>query len=243
MPGSPLFFVQTRDTPRTAGIDENLSSERRLAAVKINEIFKSIQGESSFSGLPFVFVRTTGCNLRCRWCDTAHAFDEGAAQSVSEVLTAVRRFGCRHVEITGGEPLLQEEVYPLVQTLLDEGHAVLIETGGSLPIDRLDPRAVVILDIKCPASGMEHTVLWENLDRLKGQDEVKFVITNRDDYDWAVGVIARYPALQRQTILFSPVFNEMEPRALAEWILADGLPVRLQLQMHKYIWDPAMRGV
>jgi len=211
--------------------------------MRINEIFHSVQGESSFAGLPFVFVRATGCNLRCHWCDTPYAFHEGVEMPLPVILDTIRRFQCRHVEITGGEPLLQEEVYPLVQTLLDEGHAVLIETGGSLPIDRLDPRAIVILDIKCPASGMDHAMCWENLAQLKGQDEVKFVIADRRDYEWAREVIARHPALLTRTVLFSPVFDQAHPQALAEWILHDRLPVRLQLQLHKYIWSPTLRGV
>ncbi len=211
--------------------------------MKITEIFKSIQGESSFAGLPFVFVRTTGCHLRCHWCDTSYAFHGGQEQSVDEIVATVRRLDCRHVEITGGEPLIQPDVPPLIRTLLDNGHEVLIETGGDQPIEKLDPRAVVILDIKCPGSGMSHTIHWDNLKQLKGRDEVKFVIADRADYEWARGVIERYPDLLRQTVLFSPVFNRMSPRTLAESILEDRLPVRLQIQMHKYIWDPEMRGV
>jgi 7-carboxy-7-deazaguanine synthase len=147
------------------------------------------------------------------------------------------------VELTGGEPLIQPDIHPLIQTLLDDGHEVLIETGGDQPIEKLDPRAVVILDIKCPGSGMSQTIHWDNLKQLKGRDEVKFVIADRADYEWARGVIERHPDLLRQTVLFSPVFNQMSPRTLAESILEDRLPVRLQMQMHKYIWDPEMRGV
>ena len=211
--------------------------------MKINEIFKSIQGESSYAGLPCVFIRTTSCHLRCRWCDTAYAFHEGTERSLDSILQEVRSFGCRCVELTGGEPLLHEEIYPLVETLLDEGYLVLIETSGSLPIHRIDPRAVIIMDIKCPGSGMSEAVHWENLKRLKERDEVKFVISNRADYIWAREILIQYPALTGKTLLFSPVFGEMEPRQLAEWILEDRLPIRFQLQLHKYIWDPAMRGV
>ncbi len=211
--------------------------------MKINEIFKSIQGESSYAGLPCTFIRTTGCNLRCTWCDTAYAFHEGEERSVASVLETVRRFGCRNVEVTGGEPLLQEEVYPLVRALLDEDYRVLVETGGSLPIGRLDPRAIVILDIKCPGSGMHKTVCWDNLERLKSHDEVKFVIADRADYAWAREVLAQYSILRTRCVLFSPVFGEVAPRTLAEWILEDNLPVRMQIQLHKYIWDPTMRGV
>lgn len=211
--------------------------------MKINEIFKSIQGESTYAGLPCVFVRTTFCNLRCGWCDTTYAFYEGVDRSVESVLEEVRRHGCRLVEVTGGEPLLQEEVYVLITALLDEGYTVLIETSGSIPIDRVDPRAVVIMDIKCPGSNMSHAVHWENLDRLKKGDEIKFVIADRADYDWAKEVLSKYPRLLDHPILFSPVFNQIDPRQLAEWILEEKLPVRFQLQLHKYIWDPEMRGV
>ena len=210
--------------------------------MKINEVFKSIQGESSYAGLPCVFIRTTSCNLRCRWCDTAYAFHEGVERSVDSLLQEVRGFECRSVELTGGEPLLHEEIYPLMTALLDEGYLVLIETSGSVPVDRVDPRAVIIMDIKCPASGMSQTVHWENLNRLKARDDIMFVIANRADYDWAIEVLARHSILDK-TVLFSPVFGEMEPRQLAEWVLEDRLPVRFQLQLHKYIWDPEMRGV
>jgi len=211
--------------------------------MKINEIFKSIQGESSYAGLPCVFIRTTACNLRCGWCDTAYAFHEGEEQPIEKILETVRQLGGRYVEVTGGEPLLQEEVYPLIRALLDERYHVLVETGGSLAIDRLDPRATVIMDIKCPGSGMGQTVCWENLHHLKAGDEVKFVIADRGDYVWARTIIAQYPTLQDRCVLFSPVFGQMAPQALAEWILEDNLSVRMQLQMHKYIWDPVMRGV
>lgn len=211
--------------------------------MKINEVFKSIQGESSYAGLPCVFIRTTSCNLRCRWCDTAYAFHEGVERSVDSLLQEVRSFGCRCVELTGGEPLLHAEIYPFMTTLLDEGYLVLIETSGSVPIDRVDPRAVIIMDVKCPGSGMSQSVHWENLKRLKARDEIKFVIANRADYDWAKEVLVKQSVLDGKTVLFSPVFGEMEPRLLAEWILEDHLPVRFQLQLHKYIWDPEMRGV
>ena len=211
--------------------------------MKISEIFKSIQGESSYAGLPCVFVRTSGCNLRCGWCDTSYAFYEGEERSIDSVLEEIRGFGCGCVEITGGEPLLQEEVYLLMKRLLDEGYRLLIETSGSLPIDKIDRRAVVIMDIKCPGSRMSHAVHWENIRHLKKEDEVKFVIADRSDYDWSKEVLARYPLLRERTLLFSPAFGLMEPRQLAEWVLEDRLPVRLQLQIHKYIWDPQMRRV
>jgi len=211
--------------------------------MKINEIFKSIQGESSYAGLPCVFVRTTGCHLRCRWCDTEYAFHKGLEHSVESILQVVRSFGCRFVELTGGEPLLQKESPLLVKTLLNEGFQVLVETSGSLPINQIDPRAVIILDIKCPGSGMDHATLWENLACLKDRDEVKFVIADRADYEWAKGILKQYLILRDKIIYFSPVFGQMPAKELAEWILEEKLPVRFQLQMHKYIWDAAMRGV
>ncbi len=206
--------------------------------MKINEIFKSIQGESSFAGLPCVFVRTTFCNLRCRWCDTAYAFYEGDEQSIDAILTTIRGY-----QITGGEPLLQKEVYPLVTQLLNEGYQVLIETSGSLPIHSVDPRAVIIMDLKCPGSGMSPAMHWENLAWLKPNDEIKFVIANRNDFEWAKSVWAENLTLRDKTVLFSPVMGELAPRQLSEWILEENLPVRLNLPIHKFIWDPQMRGV
>ncbi|MEK7748236.1 MAG: radical SAM protein [Nitrospirota bacterium] len=211
--------------------------------IKINEIYKSIQGESSFAGQPCVFIRTTFCNLRCRWCDTAYAFFEGEDQTQDAIISRVRSFETPLVEITGGEPLLQEGIYPLITRLLDEGFRVLIETSGSLPINRLDPRTLVIMDLKPPGSGMSHTIHWENLTHLKPEDEVKFVISDRNDFEWAKSVIGENPSLNARTILFSPVLDEMNPALLSEWILKENLPVRLSLQLHKLIWDKEMRGV
>ncbi len=213
------------------------------AVVKINEIYASIQGESTYAGLPCVFVRTTGCNLRCRWCDTAHAFYEGSEWTVPQAIDKVRSFRIPLVELTGGEPLIQPEIFPLATALLDSGYRVLIETGGSLPVEGIDPRAVIIMDIKCPGSGMAHAMRWENLDRLKPTDEVKFVIADDEDYRYAADVVRRHALDSKCAILFSPVFGEIEPRRLAEWILADGLSVRLHLQQHKFIWEPTARGV
>lgn len=211
--------------------------------VKINEIYQSIQGESTYTGLPCVFIRTSGCNLRCQWCDTAYAFEEGEEKSLEAILQEVRGFDCRCVELTGGEPLLQKESLHLITALLDEGYLVLIETGGSYPIDPVDPRAVIILDIKCPGSGMQSHMIWENLKWLKAKDEVKFVIADQRDYNWAKGVLAEHQELQNKIVHFSPVFGEMDPKQLAEWILKESVPVRLQVQLHKYIWDPSARGV
>lgn len=211
--------------------------------MKINEIYRSIQGESTYAGQPCVFVRTTGCNLRCEWCDTAYAFEEGQEMSLEAVLAQVKTYSCRLVELTGGEPLLQKEAPLLITKLLDRGTTVLVETSGSLDIQPIDPRAIIIMDIKCPGSGMSEAMRWENIPALKPADQVKFVIKDRADYDWAVGILKRYPTLRQQVILFSPVFGAMEPHRLAEWILEDGLLVQLQLQLHKYIWHPEARGV
>jgi 7-carboxy-7-deazaguanine synthase len=211
--------------------------------MRITEIFFSIQGESTHAGRPCVFVRLTGCPLRCVWCDTAYAFYGGTERSLESVLAEVEQYGCRLVEITGGEPLAQPEVHPLIAALADRGHTVLIETSGAMDLGPVDPRAVVIMDLKCPGSGMADRNQWANLALLKPSDEIKFVIKDRADYDWAVQVLREHGLADRHTVLFSPVFGEMDPQALAEWVLADRLPVRIQLQLHKHIWDPATRGV
>ena len=211
--------------------------------MRITEIFFSIQGESSYAGLPCVFVRFTGCPLRCGWCDTAYAFYEGTERSLESILSEVARYDCRLVEITGGEPLAQVEAQGLITALADRGYTVLIETSGAIDLAPVDPRAILIMDLKCPGSGMEDRNRWSNLSLLKPHDEVKFVIKDRADYDWAVEIIHRYGLSDRQRILLSPVFGELEPQVLADWILADRLRVRFQLQVHKLIWDPAMRGV
>ena len=210
----------------------------------VNEIFYSIQGESTRAGRPCVFVRLTACDLRCSWCDTPYAFHEGAKRSLDEVIAEVERYDCPLVEITGGEPLLQDDVYPLMEQLLARGRTVMLETGGHRPITRV-PRAVVkIVDVKCPASGESDRNDWGNLDALAPHDEVKFVIQDRADYEFARDVIGRYDLASRSAaVLVSPVHGVLEPRLLSEWMLADHLPARLQLQLHKYIWSPTMRGV
>ena len=220
-----------------------MSPDRRATVLKVNEIFHSIQGESRHAGRPCVFVRLTWCNLRCAWCDTAYAFEEGTDRSVGAIVEAVRGFGTRYVLVTGGEPLVQAGVHDLMGELLDAGHEVAIETGGGLDTAPIDPRVMVVLDVKCPASGMSERNHWDNLARLRGTDEVKFVIADRADYDWARAVIARHGLVDRCGILLSPVHGALEPRPLAEWMLADRLPARLQLQLHKVIWPAAMRGV
>ncbi|HTK29418.1 MAG TPA: radical SAM protein [Vicinamibacterales bacterium] len=210
----------------------------------VNEIFYSIQGESSLAGRPCVFVRLTACDLRCAWCDTPYAFHEGQKRSIADVLEAVDRYDCPLVEVTGGEPLLQEDVYPLMEALLDRGRTVMLETGGHRPIDRV-PRAVIkIVDVKCPGSGEAGRNDWENLARLAPHDEVKFVILDRRDYEFARDVVARHGLHERAAaVLFSPVHGALDARTLAEWMLADRVPARLQLQLHKFIWPPATRGV
>ena len=211
--------------------------------IKINEIFHSIQGESSFAGLPCVFVRLTNCNLRCTYCDTEYAFYEGKDYSVEQIVKEVKNYNCKLVEVTGGEPLMQEEVHELMKTLCDNGYKVMLETGGSLTIKDVDKRIKIIMDLKCPSSGMMKKNLYENIDYLKSTDEVKFVIGDREDYDWSKEIVEKYLLIEKCTVLFSIVFDKLEPLTLAQWILEDKLDVRFQLQMHKYIWHPETKGV
>ena len=210
----------------------------------INEIFHSIQGESTHTGRPCVFVRLTACDLRCSWCDTPYAFTEGTRRSVDEVIARVEEYGCDLVEITGGEPLLQQDVYPLMRGLLERGRTVMVETGGHRSIKDVPPEVIRIVDVKCPGSGEDAKNDWANLELLTRRDEVKFVIRDRADYDYARDIVARHGLIDRTAaVLFSPVHDVLPSRQLAEWILADRLPVRLQLQAHKYIWDAQTRGV
>jgi len=210
----------------------------------INEIFHSIQGESTHTGRPCVFVRLTACDLRCSWCDTPYAFYEGRKCSVEDVVAQVGAYGCNLVEITGGEPLLQRDVYPLMQSLLGRGHEVMIETGGHLSVADVPTAVVRIIDVKCPGSGQAERNHWPNLDALRARDEVKFVIRDRVDYEYAKEVVSRYELPTRvAAVLFSPVHGVMPSAELAAWILTDKLPVRLQLQSHKYIWGADVRGV
>jgi 7-carboxy-7-deazaguanine synthase len=217
-----------------------MASER----LHINEIFYSIQGESTHAGRPCVFVRLTGCNLRCRWCDTEYAFYEGRKMTIAEVTAMVTSHHCNLVEITGGEPLLQEGIYPLADNLLQSQHTVMIETSGAVDVSRLDPRVIKIMDLKCPGSGECDRNLWSNLEHLSARDEVKFVLADRADYEWARATIrSRNLAGRVNAILMSPVFGTLDPAALAKWILEDRVPVRLQIQIHKHIWPPDTRGV
>ena len=210
--------------------------------MRVTEIFHSIQGESSHVGRPCVFVRLTGCNLRCRWCDSEYTFTGGERMELDDVIAQVKSYGTKLVEITGGEPLAQEESFELIKRLCDDGFEVLIETSGSIDIAPVDERAKTILDIKCPGSGEMEKNRWENIDQLRPHDEIKFVIADRTDYDWARRVVEERD-LGRWTVLFSPVWGEMEMKSLAEWMLADRVPARLQTQLHKHIWGAEARGV
>jgi 7-carboxy-7-deazaguanine synthase len=212
--------------------------------VTINEIFYSVQGESTYAGRPCVFVRLTACDLRCSWCDTPYAFHEGRKRAIADVVAEVERYDCSLVEVTGGEPLLQEDVYPLMDELVARGKTVLLETGGHRSTARVPDPVVTILDIKCPASGESERMDWENLNRLRPRDEVKFVINDRADYEYARDAIARHELAERAAAIhMSPVHGVLNPKTLSEWVLADSLPVRVQLQLHKYIWPADMRGV
>ena len=211
--------------------------------LKINEIYYSVQGESSKAGLPCVFVRLTYCNLRCTYCDTEYAFYEGTDISIDLVIEKVKSYGCRLVEITGGEPLVQAESLTLMKRLCDEGFEVMLETGGSLPIENVDGRVKIILDLKCPSSGMMKKNMYENIDHLKNFDEIKFVIGTREDYEWSKEILIKYGIASKCEVLFSVVFGQLEPVTLVNWILEDKLDVRFQMQLHKYIWQPDTKGV
>ena len=217
---------------------------RNTPLLRVNEIFKSIQGESSYAGIPCVFVRLTGCNLRCSYCDTTYAYDEGAEMSACEILETIKRYGCKNVCVTGGEPLLQSSVNKLINLLKKNRYKIFVETGGSINIDKL-PRAVTrIMDIKCPDSGMDKEMDWDNIDRLKSSDEVKFIILSKKDYEWAKRITRKYKLTGRAQILFGVAsYGRMKPKTLAGWILKDNLEVRFQLQLQKYIWPDKVRGV
>ncbi len=210
----------------------------------VNEIFYSIQGESIYSGQPCIFVRLTGCNLRCTYCDTRYAYEEGQKMEIDRIIRRVLGFKCRLIEITGGEPLIQSETPLLVSRLLENGYIVMMETNGSLDISRIDPRCIKVLDVKCPSSNESKKNDVTNLQKLHSQDQIKFVIGNREDYTFAKNVISSHCAdFPGNRILFSPVYGKMPPAELAEWILKDHLNVRLHLQIHKYIWPDKDKGV
>jgi 7-carboxy-7-deazaguanine synthase len=218
-------------------------SDSKNNSLIINEIFYSIQGESTYAGRLCVFVRLTYCNLRCTYCDTAYAFTEGREMTLEEIMRRVGSFKCGLVEVTGGEPLLQKNVHTLLTMLGDAGYEVLLETGGHMDIRPVDKRVKRIMDIKCPSSGESEKNRWQNITDLRPQDEVKFVVGDRRDYEWAAKKIAEYQLNEKCSVLISPVFGKINYEELAGWILGDRLPVRMQLQMHKYIWPPDKRGV
>ena len=211
--------------------------------LEVTEIYKSIQGESTYMGRPCVFVRLTGCNLRCVWCDTTHAFYDGKNLSIDQIIDQVKSYSINLVEITGGEPLLQKEVFPLMESLLINKFQVMLETSGSLPIKNVPAEVIKILDLKCPGSGEENKNLWENLNYLGSTDEIKFVIADRVDYEWSKKVLQDYELDKKNPVLFSPVFGKLKLKDLTEWILEDNLPVLLHTQLHKHIWDQKTIGV
>ncbi|HUV59466.1 MAG TPA: radical SAM protein [Desulfatiglandales bacterium] len=213
--------------------------------LRVNEIFYSIQGESTFAGFPCIFIRMTGCNLRCAYCDTTYAYEEGDDIPLDSILTTVKKFACNLIEVTGGEPLIQDETPDLISSLIKNGYTVLLETNGSQDISTVDTRCTRIVDIKCPSSGMNNNNYWKNLDYITPNDQLKFVIAHRQDYLYAKKVLDAAAIKRRKKLLinFSPVFNEIDLKDLAGWILADNLPVRLQIQLHKYIWEEHTKGV
>lgn len=236
-------------------MNESANAEVLRQTLRINETFFSIQGESTFAGCPCFFVRLTGCPLRCNYCDTEYAFREGAPREIGSIVDEIARSGARIVELTGGEPLSQKRAFDLISILCEQGYTVLIETSGAVDIRPCHPKSIRILDIKTPGSGESARNLWSNLDDLRPDDEVKFVIVDRADYEWARDRIVEHRLAERcRAVLMSPAFPQkrgleilgcpgLSPRSLAEWILADRLPVRQQTQLHKLIWDPGQRGV
>jgi len=213
------------------------------ATLVVHEVYASIQGESTWAGVPCVFVRLSACHLRCTWCDTPHAFDQGRRENVDDLVARAHGFGIPLIEITGGEPLLQPGVYPLMTRLCDLGHRVLLETSGSLDIAQVDPRVVRIVDLKCPGSGEAARNRWENLALLRGTDELKFVLADRADYEWAREVVRTRGLGTGPVVLLSTVHGQLDPAQVAAWMLEDHLPARLQVQLHKILWDPNARGV
>ena len=214
-----------------------------LGALTVNEVFYSIQGEGTRAGRPSLFVRLTGCPLRCAWCDTAYAFHEGTRRSFDELLAEMAAYPCRLVCLTGGEPLAQPAAFSFVTRLLDEGFEVVVETSGHVPLDALDPRAVAVMDVKAPGSGETHRMEWRNLELLRPKDELKIVLADRRDYEWSRALVREKGLAERCPVLLSPVHGVLDPGELGRWILEDGLPVRLQVQLHKYLWPGVERGV
>jgi 7-carboxy-7-deazaguanine synthase len=229
--------------PSTTAHRLALLRDKPAGQLLIHEIYRSIQGESTFAGLPCVFVRLAVCDARCSYCDTPHAFNQGRNCALEEVVDRVLAYQCPLVEITGGEPLLQDEVFPLMTRLADRGLTVLLETSGAHDVGRVDRRVHIIMDLKCPDSGECANNRWENLGLLKPSDQIKFVIGSRGDFDWAVETIRKHQLDSRFTVLLSPVFDAVRPLDLAQWLLDSGLQARMQIQLHKVIWDPQARGV
>ena len=211
--------------------------------LKINEIYYSVQGESTHAGRPCIFIRLTFCNLRCTYCDTEYAFYEGKDMEIDDIMSEIQQWDCNLVEVTGGEPLFQEECIDLLNELVISKYEVMLETGGSLSVSYVPKNVIKIVDFKCPSSGMEKKNLWSTVDNLQPHDEVKFVIGNREDFDWAKEKITEYSLDKKCTVLFSPTFGEIDPQQIVGWILAENLPVRMQMQMHKMIWNPDKQGV
>jgi 7-carboxy-7-deazaguanine synthase len=237
-PGLPVLTIEPAHRHRLRPLEG-----KPPGTLVIHEIYRSLQGESTFAGLPCVFIRLTACHLRCVYCDTPHAFSEGQALHLDEIVSRTLDLGDDLVELTGGEPLLQPEVYPLMTRLADAGKTVLLETSGAVDTAAVDPRVRIILDIKTPGSGEVETNVWSNLDRLKTTDEVKVVICDRADFDWAAEIVRQRRLVDRCPVLFSASFGQVDPAELASWILDSRLSVRLQLQQHKILWDPSARGV
>ena len=214
-----------------------------LNSLRVNEIFKSIQGESTYAGIPCVFVRLTGCNLRCSYCDTTYAYEEGIDMSVNEIVNKIEGYSCKNVCITGGEPLLQRNVYKLINLLKTKSYKIFVETNGAMNIDLLPGNIIRIMDVKCPDSGMNKEMDWRNLERLRGDDEVKFVLSSKKDYEWAKRIVRKHNLPDKTNVLFGSAYGKLKPKSLAGWILKDRLNVRLQLQLHRIIWPDKTRGV
>ncbi len=214
-----------------------------LNSLRVNEIFKSIQGESTHAGIPCVFVRLTGCNLRCSYCDTTYAYEEGIDISVNEIVNKIEGYDCKNVCITGGEPLLQKNVYKLINLLKTKSYKILVETNGAMNIDLLPGNIIRLMDVKCPDSGMNKEMDWKNLERLRGDDEVKFVMSSKKDYEWAKRIVRKHNLPDKTNVLFGSAYGKLKPKSLAGWILKDRLNVRLQLQLHRIIWPDKTRGV
>ena len=211
--------------------------------LKINEIYYSIQGESSYTGLPCIFIRLTYCNLRCTYCDSEYTFHDGEDMTVNEIITKIKQYKCNLVEVTGGEPLFQKGCIELLQKLIDSKYNVLLETSGSLSIENVPKKVINIIDFKCPSSNMKKKNYWENLKFIEQKDEIKFVIGNKEDYEWAKRKINQYNLTSKCMVLMSPTYKEIEPKTIIEWILNDNLDVKFQIQLHKNIWENETRGV